>query len=103
MSPPEDPGKERFVKFIRIFEEGSKTSAKNLQASEALLGAIIHEKHGLIRAIDDLGEDLAVLVQEIRGLREDFRAVAGESEPGTGLVDILRDTLTARLGKRKRG
>lgn len=103
MSPPEDPGRERFARFMRIFEEGSKASAKNLQASEALLGAIVHEKNGLIRAIDDLGEDLAALFQEVRGLREDLRAVASESEPGKGTADILREILTARLAKRKRG
>jgi len=63
-------GKERFKRFLKIFGDIAATSKAQADMAAALLESLNHPKDGLVAAIDDLRE-------EVQGLREDLRRLAG--------------------------
>jgi hypothetical protein len=76
------PGKEvadkKIERFVQAFEESSKSGSDLAKAIEDLAGIVDDEKTGLITV-------MAVLVDEIRGLRKDLRASARAG----GLKDVF--------------
>lgn len=68
MVTPEE-GKERFRKFLKIFEDLSKTAKDQADFAQVLSEAIGNRDEGLVAAVADLTE-------EINGLRKDLRIAA---------------------------
>lgn len=66
-APPKAPNPQ-LERFLRGFEESVQSADRIEKAAEAVIAQIAHEQNGLIPAVDDL-------IDEIRGLREDLRAV----------------------------
>lgn len=84
--PPPGPGKvvanKKLEQFVRAFEKSSESSASLVEAIEDLAGIIDDDKTGLITV-------MAVLVDEIRGLRKDLRTAA-QAGGLSGIFDILK-------------
>lgn len=82
MTEPTSPGKadanRRVEKFAKAFTDAAAAGENVVKVVAEFMDVINHEQDGLISAIDDLSD-------EIRGLREDLRAMAKER----GLGDIL--------------
>lgn len=56
-------------RFLRAFEGSIESADRIEKAAEAIITAVVHEEDGLIPAIDEM-------IDEMRGLREDLRAIA---------------------------
>ncbi len=63
-------------RWLKAFDRSAAASEALAQAIEGLVTLIAHPKDGLIKTFDDLGGDIAELMNEVRGLRKDLRAAA---------------------------
>lgn len=75
-------------RFVRAFEKSTAAQESLATAFEGLARLIAHDKDGLIRTMDDLGDDMKALREEIRGLRKDLRSFARARGFG-GLLEML--------------
>lgn len=75
MTTPEE-GKERFKKFLKVFEDVGKSSKESAKLAADLLESIGNDEIGLTAAIADLTEEVHGMTGEMRELRKDLRTAA---------------------------